>query len=83
MNEWPENLSGLDVDSSQLHLLTAWLKAVLVVLLVLASLGLAQAAGLDEVLLSEMPTNPGLWADWFRDGAIGGFDGAGAMVGGY
>ena len=54
----------------------------LILLLVLAGIGLAQATELPTVLVTETADLLD-FSGWFSDGAIGGFDAAGASIGGW
>lgn len=82
MNEWPENLPGLDLNWNLFETANKALRTTLILLVVLAGIGLAQATELPTVLVTETAE----WLDlsnWFTDGAIGGFDAAGASIGGW
>ena len=80
MNEWPENLNSLDLNWNVFEAANKAFRLVLILLVVLAGIGLAQATELPTVLVGESAQ----WIDfsgWFADGVIGGFDAAGANVG--
>jgi hypothetical protein len=80
MNEWPENLTGLDLNWNLFETANKALRTTLMLLIIVAGVGLAQATELPSVLVTETTE----WLDfsgWFADGAIGGFDAAGAGVG--
>jgi len=82
MNEWPENLPGLDLNWNLFETANKAFSTTLILLVVLAGIGLAQATELPTVLVTETAE----WLDlsnWFTDGAIGGFDAAGASIGGW
>jgi hypothetical protein len=82
MNEWPENLPGLDLNWNLFETANKAFRTTLILLVVLAGIGLAQATELPTVLVTETAE----WLDlsnWFTDGAIGGFDAAGASIGGW
>ncbi|HEX4918915.1 MAG TPA: hypothetical protein VFV43_13515 [Limnobacter sp.] len=81
MNEWPENLTGMDVDGKAFERLALVVKTALFALLLTSSVGLAQAAGLDHMASGQLMQLGNAWAVWFADGAVGGFDAAGASVG--
>ncbi len=82
MNEWPENLTGLDLNWNLFQTANKALRTTLTLLIILAGIGLAQASELPAVLVSE--TTEWLnFSNWFADGAIGGYDAAGASVGGW
>lgn len=46
MNEWPENLTGLDLNWNLFETANKALKTTLILLIVLAGIGLAQATNL-------------------------------------
>jgi hypothetical protein len=82
MNEWPENLTGLDLNWNLFETANKALRTTLILLIILAGIGLAQATELPTVLVTETTE----WLDfsgWFSDGAVGGFDAAGASIGGW
>lgn len=82
MNEWPENLTGLDLNWNLFETANRAAKVILMLLVLVTGIGLAQAAELPTVLVTgtvELIDFSG----WFADGAIGGFDAAGASVGGW
>lgn len=82
MNEWPENLAGLDLNWNLFETTNRAAKVILMLLVLVTGIGLAQAAELPTVLVTgtvELIDFSG----WFADGAIGGFDAAGASVGGW
>ncbi|WP_334118710.1 hypothetical protein [Limnobacter sp.] len=82
MNEWPENLLGLDLNWNLIETAIRAFRTLLIALMILTGIGLAQATELPAVLV----TNTAEWMDfsgWFADGAIGGFDAAGASVAGW
>jgi len=82
MNEWPENLTGLDLNWNLFETANKALRTTLILLIVLAGIGLAQATELPTVLVTE--TSQWLnFSGWFSDGGIGGFDAAGASIGGW
>lgn len=81
MSDWPENLKGLDVNWTWTLLLKTALNWMLPLLLVLG-LGLAHATDLPTVVVTD--TTDWLRSSaWFSDGAIGGFDAAGAAYAGW
>ncbi|MEH6999885.1 MAG: hypothetical protein V7542_15925 [Limnobacter sp.] len=82
MNEWPENLTGLDLNWNLFETANKALRTTLILLLVLAGIGLAQATELPTVLVTETADLLD-FSGWFSDGAIGGFDAAGASIGGW
>ncbi|HAV74624.1 MAG TPA: hypothetical protein DCX50_06580, partial [Limnobacter sp.] len=62
------------------------LRTTLILLIVLAGIGLAQATNLTTELPTVLVTETTEWLNfsgWFSDGAIGGFDAAGASIGGW
>lgn len=82
MNEWPENLTGLDLNWNVFETANKAFRATLTLLIILTGIGLAQATELPAVIVTETAE----WLDfsgWFADGAIGGFDAAGASIGGW
>ncbi|PZO29534.1 MAG: hypothetical protein DCE88_07245 [Betaproteobacteria bacterium] len=84
MNEWPENLTGLDLNWNLFETANKALRTTLILLIVLA--GLAQATNLTTELPTVLVTETTEWLNfsgWFSDGAIGGFDAAGASIGGW
>lgn len=82
MNEWPENLTGLDLNWNLFETANKALRTTLILLIVLAGIGLAHATELPTVLVTE--TSQWLnFSGWFADGAIGGYDAAGASIGGW
>ncbi|HEX4843411.1 MAG TPA: hypothetical protein VFV57_07055 [Limnobacter sp.] len=81
MNEWPENLNGMDVDGKAFEQIALAVKTALFALLLTSSVGLAQAAGLDHMASAQLVQLGNAWSGWFTDGALGGFDAAGASVG--
>ncbi|HEX4880423.1 MAG TPA: hypothetical protein VFV39_11295 [Limnobacter sp.] len=83
MNEWPENLVGVDVDGKTFENIALAIKTALFALLLTSSVGLAQAAGLDEMANARLLQLGDAWSTWFADGAVGGFDAAGAFAGGW
>jgi hypothetical protein len=86
MNEWPENLTGLDLNWNLFQTANKALRTTLILLIILASIGLAQATNLTTELPTVLVTETAEWlnfSDWFADGAIGGYDAAGASVGGW
>ena len=82
MNEWPENLTGLDLNWNLFETANKALRTTLILLLVFAGIGLAQATELPTVLVTETADLLD-FSGWFSDGAIGGFDAAGASIGGW
>ncbi|WP_370261087.1 hypothetical protein [Limnobacter sp.] len=80
MNEWPENFTGMDVDGSAINTLSLAVKTALFAVLLTSSIGLAQAAGLDHMASAQWLALSDAWAGWFADGAVSGFDAAGAMA---
>ena len=71
MNEWPENLTGLDLNWNLFETANKALRTTLILLIVLAGIGLAQATELPTVLVTE--TSQWLnFSGWFSAGAIGG-----------
>jgi hypothetical protein len=82
MNEWPENLTGLDLNWNLFETANRAFRTTLILLLVLAGIGLAQATELPTVLVTETADLLD-FSGWFSDGAIGGFDAAGASIGGW
>lgn len=86
MNEWPENLTGLDLNWNLFETANKALRTTLILLIVLAGIGLAQATNLTTELPTVLVTETTEWLNfsgWFSDGAIGGYDAAGANVGGW
>ncbi|MAG81450.1 MULTISPECIES: hypothetical protein [Limnobacter] len=86
MNEWPENLTGLDLNWNLFETANKALRTTLILLIVLAGIGLAQATNLTTELPTVLVTETTEWLNfsgWFSDGAIGGFDAAGASIGGW
>ncbi|WP_306481033.1 hypothetical protein [Limnobacter sp.] len=86
MNEWPENLTGLDLNWNLFETANKALGTTLILLIVLAGIGLAQATNLSTELPTVLVTETTEWLNfsgWFSDGAIGGFDAAGASIGGW
>ena len=86
MNEWPENLTGLDLNWNLFETANKALRTTLILLIVLAGIGLAQATNLTTELPTVLVTETTEWLNfsgWFADGAIGGFDAAGASIGGW
>ncbi|MFN4045602.1 hypothetical protein [Limnobacter sp.] len=86
MNEWPENLTGLDLNWNLFETANKALRTTLILLIVLAGIGLAQATNLSTELPTVLVTETTEWLNfsgWFSDGAIGGFDAAGASIGGW
>ena len=86
MNEWPENLTGLDLNWNLFETANKALRTTLILLIVLAGIGLAQATNLTTELPTVLLTETTEWLNfsgWFSDGAIGGFDAAGASIGGW
>jgi hypothetical protein len=86
MNEWPENLTGLDLNWNLFETANKALRTTLILLIVLAGIGLAQATNLSTELPTVLVTETTEWlnfSSWFSDGAIGGFDAAGASIGGW
>lgn len=82
MNEWPENLTGLDLNWNLFENAQKALRTTLVLLVALAGVGLAQATEIPTVLVTE--TTEWLnFSGWFVDGSVGGFDAAGAGIGGW
>jgi hypothetical protein len=82
MNEWPENLPGLDLNGTMFDTANKVIRTILMLLVVLAGIGLAQATELPAVIVTETAE----WLNfstWFADGAAGGFDAAGASIGGW
>jgi hypothetical protein len=82
MNEWPENLPGLELNWNLFETANKAFRATLMLIVVLAGIGLAQATELPTVIVAETAA----WLDfsaWFADGAMGGFDAAGAGYGGW
>lgn len=82
MNEWPDNLDGLDLNWNLFETANKAFRATLIFLVILAGIGLAQATELPTVIVTETAA----WIDfsgWFADGAMGGFDAAGASVAGW
>jgi len=80
MSEWPENLNSLDLNWNVFQTANKAFRMMLMLLVVLAGIGLAQATELPTVLVSESAQ----WIDfsgWFADGAAGGFDAAGVGAG--
>jgi hypothetical protein len=82
MNEWPENLTGLDLNWNLFETANRAAKVILMLLVLVTGIGLAQAAELPTVLVTETVELID-FSGWFADGAIGGFDAAGASVGGW
>ena len=82
MNEWPENLTGLDLNWNLFETTNRAAKVILMLLVLVTGIGLAQAAELPTVLVTETVELID-FSGWFADGAIGGFDAAGASVGGW
>lgn len=80
MNEWPENLTGLDLNWNLFETANKTIRKSLIFLIVLAGIGLAQATELPTVLVTET-TELLDFSSWFADGAIGGFDAAGVSIG--
>ena len=86
MNEWPENLTGLDLNWNLFETANKALRTTLILLIVLAGIGLAQATNLTTELPTVLVTETTEWLNfsgWFSDGAIGGVDAAGASIGGW
>lgn len=86
MNEWPENLTGLDLNWNLFETANKALRTTLILLIVLAGIGLAQATNLTTELPTVLVTETTEWLNfsgWFSDGAISGFDAAGASIGGW
>jgi hypothetical protein len=87
MNEWPENLTGLDlINWSLFETANKALRTTLTLLIIIASVGLAHATNLTTELPAILVAETAGWLDfsgWFADGAIGGYDAAGASVGGW
>lgn len=86
MNEWPENLTGLDLNWNLFETANKALRTTLILLIVLAGIGLAQATNLTTELPTVLVTETTEWLNfsgWFSDGAIGGFNAAGASIGGW
>ena len=86
MNEWPENLTGLDLNWNLFETANKALRTTLILLIVLAGIGPAQATNLSTELPTVLVTETTEWLNfsgWFSDGAIGGFDAAGASIGGW
>ena len=86
MNKWPENLTGLDLNWNLFETANKALRTTLILLIVLAGIGLAQATNLSTELPTVLVTETTEWLNfsgWFSDGAIGGFDAAGASIGGW
>ena len=86
MNEWPENLTGLDLNWNLFETANKALRTTLILLIVLAGIGLAQATNLTTELPTVLVTETTEWLNfsgWFSDGAIGGFDAASASIGGW
>ncbi|EDM83530.1 hypothetical protein [Limnobacter sp. MED105] len=86
MNEWPENLTGLDLNWNLFETANKAVRTTLILLIVLAGIGLAQATNLTTELPTVLVTETTEWLNfsgWFSDGAIGGFDAAGASIGGW
>ena len=86
MNEWPENLTGLDLNWNLFETANKALRTTLILLIVLAGIGLAQATNLSTELPTVLVTETTEWLNfsgWFSDGAIGVFDAAGASIGGW
>jgi hypothetical protein len=86
MNEWPENLTGLDLNWNLFETANKALRTTLILLIVLAGIGLAQATNLSTELPTVLVTETTEWLNfsgWFSDGAIGGFNAAGASIGGW
>ncbi|MEW6204836.1 MAG: hypothetical protein AB1516_05880 [Pseudomonadota bacterium] len=86
MNEWPENLPGLDLNWNLFETANKALRTTLILLVVLAGIGLAHANNLTTELPTVLVIETTEWLDlsnWFTDGAIGGFDAAGASIGGW
>lgn len=86
MNEWPENLTGLDLNWNVFETANKAFRATLTLLIILAGIGLAQATNLTTELPTVLVTETTEWLNfsgWFSDGAIGGYDAAGASIGGW
>ena len=86
MNEWPENLTGLDLNWNLFETANKALRTTLILLIVLAGIGLAQATNLTTELPTVLVTETTEWLNfsgWFSDGEIGGFDAVGASIGGW
>jgi len=82
MNEWPENLNGLDLNWNLFETANRAFRATLMFFILVTGIGLAQATELPAVLVTETVELID-FSGWFADGAIGGFDAAGAHVGGW
>jgi len=82
MNEWPENLPGLDLNWNLFETANRTFRALLMFFVLVTGIGLAQATELPTVLVTETADLID-FSGWFADGAIGGFDAAGASVGGW
>lgn len=82
MNEWPENLTGLDLNWNLFETANRAFRSTLMFFVLVTGIGLAQATELPTVLVTETVQLIN-FSGWFADGAIGGFDAAGASVGGW
>lgn len=82
MNEWPENMTGLDLNWNLFETANKAFRATLILSVLLSGIGLARATELPTVLVTETAELID-FAGWFADGAIGGFDAAGANTGGW
>lgn len=82
MNEWPENLPGLDVNWNLIETAIGAFRILLIALVLLTGIGLAQATELPTVLVTETAERMD-FSGWFADGPVGGFDAAGANTGGW
>lgn len=82
MNEWPENLTGLDLNWNLFETANRAFRATLIFFVLATGIGLAQATELPTVRVTETVQLID-FSGWFADGAIGGFDAAGASFGGW
>ena len=82
MNEWPENLPGLDLNWNLFETANKAFRTTLILLIILAGIGLAQATELPTMLVTETAELLD-FSSWFVDGAVGGFDAAGVTIGGW
>lgn len=82
MNEWPENLSDLELNWNWIESANKVLQTLVILLIVAAGIQYAQASELPTVIVAET-SNLLDFSTWFTDGAVGGFDAAGVSAGGW